>query len=47
MLESGWYQIMEFWIGEMQALLPERTNQFINVLSLFVYIIIVINAEMG
>jgi len=32
---------------EMQALLPERTNQFINVSSLFVYIIIVINAEMG
>ena len=38
---------MEFWSREMQALFPERTNQFINVLSLFVYIIIMINAEMG
>jgi len=31
----------------MQPVLPERTNQFINILSHFVCIIIVINGEVG
>jgi hypothetical protein len=38
---------MELWIREVQPVLPKTTSQFINILSVFVYIIIVINAEMG
>jgi hypothetical protein len=38
---------MEFWIREVHSVLPERTSHIIDILSLFVCIIIVINAKVG